>query len=186
MLSAYTFSKRQIDEERLNLSVLHLMQNNLMDLYGHPSEGIFVDETVEMTKTTMRFTYRIGQFLETNKSETSDFSSFLFDNIRLLAIIFLGYLSVVVVTSIAPKLICQNYSRIKSLKLIFFDFFFIDSKRLLSLSLKFAALVLAFNLFMFFNRNFLSAGIKTSKVLVNTGKFKCESLEIKLFLSKRP
>lgn len=171
LLSAYTFSQRHLDEQRINLSALHLIQNNLMDLYALPLEASFADEAdeaVEMTKPAFSFRYRIGQFIEANKSEKSDFSSFLFDNVRLLILILAGYLSVVAVTWIAPKLIRSNYSRTKSLKLTLFRFFFTDVQRLFSLSYKFTALVLSFQLFMFFNLNFLSGGIKTSKVVVNT------------------
>lgn len=112
--------------------------------------------------------YRLGQLLPADQSEKLDFSSFLFDNFPLLIIILLGYLSIIAITSIAPNLIHQSYTRIKSLKLTVLRFFFVDLNRLLSISFKFTVLVLSFNLFMFFNRNFLSGGIKTSKVVVNT------------------
>ena len=83
--------------------------------------------------------------------------------------ILLGYVFITVVTSIALSLIRKDYSYFKSLKLTLLNAYFIDSKPLLSLSLKFAVLLLSFELFMFFNKNFLGAGIKTSKVVVNTG-----------------
>ena len=107
--------------------------------------------------------------MKSDNLEKSDFSSFLFDNVRLVIIILLGYLSLVVVTWMVPNLIRQGYSRINSLKLTILRFFFIDLNRLISLSYKFAVLVLMFNFFIFFNRNFLSGNIKTSKVVINTG-----------------
>lgn len=117
--------------------------------------------------------YRLGQlFPEKNaegKLEKADLSAFLFENVRLLMMILLGYVFITVVTSIALSLIRKDYSYFKSLKLTLLNAYFIDSKPLLSLSLKFAVLLLSFELFMFFNKNFLGAGIKTSKVVVNTG-----------------
>ena len=84
--------------------------------------------------------------------------------------ILLGGVFITVLTSIVLTLIHKDYRKFKNLKLTLLKAYFIDSKPLLSLSFKFAVLLLSYDLFMFFNKNFLGAGIKTSKVVVDTSR----------------
>ena len=82
--------------------------------------------------------------------------------------IVLGYLSIVLLTGILPSLIHPRYSRLQSLRLMSVRMFFITHDRLPAFSRKLAVLMLFFNWFFFFNRNFLSGSIKTESVIVNT------------------
>lgn len=89
------------------------------------------------------------------------------NNFRLLAYIILGFLLITAVSTVLPKLTHANgSSRLKSLKLILFRAPFMDHNQMPRIHLR--LVLLRFNLFLFFNLNFLSSTIKTEKVAVPT------------------
>lgn len=94
--------------------------------------------------------------------------SFLYSSPTLNLIIVLGYLSIVLLTGLLPKLIHPNYGRLQSLRLMAIKVFFLDYNLLPRLSRKLAVLVLFFNCFVFFNSNFLSGTIQTESALLKT------------------
>ena len=84
-----------------------------------------------------------------------------------MVLIALGFLLIPAVTTLLPKLVhLAGGSSLKSLKLILFRALFIDHNRLPRIHLR--LVFLFFNLFLFFNRNFLFCTIKTDKVTVDT------------------
>lgn len=81
-------------------------------------------------------------------------------------VILSGYLLVTILVFVLSQLIhpCFNYA--KRLKLILCKTMFVSSNH--SLSLRLAMVFLSFNLFMFFNSNFLCGDIKTAKITIDT------------------
>lgn len=106
-----------------------------------------------------------------------DLLSFLYSSFSLNLIIVLGYLTIVLLVCLVPKLIHSGYGRLQSLRLIA-KLLFIDPNRLPRLSRKLAVLVLFLNWFFFFNSNFLSSNIKTESVLVKTDEIIVSSLQL--------
>lgn len=81
--------------------------------------------------------------------------------------IVLGFLLIVAITTIFPKLTHLNgNSPLRSLKLILFRALFMNSNSLPRVHLR--LMFLFFNLFLFFNFNFLGGSITTDKVIVRT------------------
>lgn len=99
-----------------------------------------------------------------------DLLSFLYsyNGLTLNLIIVLGYLAILLLTGLLPKLIHPSYGRLQSLRLMSIKMFFLDHNLLPRLSAKLAVLMLFFNCFFFFNLNFLSGTIKTESALVKT------------------
>lgn len=96
-----------------------------------------------------------------------DLFSFLYSNLTLNIIIVLGYLSVVLVACLFPNLIRPNFGRLAGIRLISIKLVY-NHNQLSRLSQKLAVLILCFNWFFFFNRNFLTGSIKTDSALVKT------------------
>ena len=161
--------KVQENEKHLqNLSVLQMMENGQIDVFGHPESISFGlnQSAIEATKTSYISSYQVAQFLKADASEDfSDFSSFLFKNHKILFIALFGYLSVVLASLICPQILSPNYDRPKSLRLVLFHIFFLDHSQLPRVSMKLALIFLGTNLFFWFDLLFLSGSIKTEKVV---------------------
>lgn len=163
--------KVQANEENAqNLSAVQMMENGQIDLFSHPESINYAlnYSAIEATKTSYVSSYQVAQFLRESSKDFLDFSSFLVHNIRFIVIILLGYLSIVAVTFICPRIISPNYDRPKSLKLVLFHIFFLDPNKLTDFSAKLAIIFLGFNLFLFFDLFFLTGTIKTEKVVIPT------------------
>lgn len=107
-----------------------------------------------------------GQFLNPT-SRSYDLASFLVQNLSLVAYILLGWLLVVLTTTIWAKLTRSilNFRR-ENPKLFLFRVPFIGSSRLQLVHLK--LIFWSFSLFLFLNLQLLSSTIQTEKVTVPT------------------
>ena len=132
-----------------------------MDLYH--SSLVADNPNIEISKVTSIEPYNIGQILKKpNKIDKSDFSVFFIENIRLLIIILIGFISTLSAKFILLKLIKRRFSLYHLLT---------NGTRLDSISFKIGVLSLALVFFIFFNLNILTNLIKTQKVTVDTSEF---------------
>lgn len=100
-------------------------------------------------------------------SRSYDLSSFLVENVPLLAYVLLGYLLLAITTAILPQLTHANHSSCwKSLKLVLLKVPFMDHSQLPRVHLR--IMLFFFSIFLFFQLNFLSNTIKTEKVTIPT------------------
>lgn len=100
------------------------------------------------------------------KTKNLDLTSFLLNNLWLLAFILLGYLLIAACATILPRLTFANGgSRLKNLKLLLFRALFMNHNRLPRVHLR--LMFLFFGLFLFLDLNFFAFTIKTQKVTVD-------------------
>lgn len=111
--------------------------------------------------------YLVGQFIKPDQSETSDFTSFLFQNKHMLAIILSGYLLIVTAAFALAQLTRSDGCLFKSLMLVVRRVLY-DCGRPLSSFQGLAFLLLFFNVFLFINQTLLRSSIKTEKATINT------------------
>ena len=105
-----------------------------------------------------------------NTKESDLFTTFIFNHFQLLVVVLFGYLSIVVLASLFPRLIRQHYNRFSSLKFALFKLPFMVTSRLPWFSAKFALILLFFYCFLFFNINFLLSSIQTDHTVVDTSE----------------
>ena len=156
-----------------NLSAIYQLKTANLDIYGSSVFLTFKEqngklgdfkEFLEMTKTVSLYGYQISQFLNKPNSEKADFSLFLYNNLSILLIIFLGYLTIKLSIFLFLKLSSHKSAGfIKYLKLTLFGVTNFNEALSSTLSLLFLSL----NLFLFFNLNFLSGTIQTESVIVD-------------------
>ena len=149
---------------------LLVIDNDELDFYYLPidySQVVnFENHNVEISKVTSINPFNVGQMLrKPNKLDESDFSLFLIENIRLLAIILIGFVLTVTAKFTLFKLVKRRYTGLHKLLVT-------NRTRLSSgISFKTAVLSLAFSFFLFFNLSMLTNMIKTQKVTVSTSEF---------------
>lgn len=97
-----------------------------------------------------------------------DLLSFLYSGLTISLVIVFGYLSIVLLTVLLPKLIHPSYGRLQSLRLMAIKMFFLNANQLPKLSRKLAVLMFCFNCFFFFNNNLLSSAVQTDATLLKT------------------
>ena len=161
------FSKEDLGQNG-NSSAVSLMQNNRLDVYTIPNDLTLVprdDPFVEASKAVYVNRYLVGQFLKPDNSETSDFTSFLFQNKRLLLIILSGYLLIIAVTFIYFQASRPSSRFLSSLKLGARKILHNAGRPTFSVH---QILLVFFSLFMFINQTLLRSSIKTEKATVNT------------------
>lgn len=134
--------------------------------------------TALISTSLIFFSLRYGQFILPGKSKHLNLLSFLYNSLELNLIIVLGYLSIILLTGLLPNLIHPNYNRLKSLRLMSIQMFFLPHDHLPKLSRKLAVLMLFFNCFFFIASNFLSGTIKTESVLVDTDELITSSFKL--------
>ena len=145
------------------------MQNNRLDVYTIPTDLTLVPRDnpfIEATKVAYVNPYLVGQFLTSGHSsaETSDFTSFLVQNKRIVLIILSGYLLVIVMAFVFFQIGRPSDSAFKSLKQVLGRVLFATGQS----TSKVAIMLLAFHLFMFILQTLLRSSIKTEKAIVNT------------------
>lgn len=131
------------------------------------------DRFIEPTKVVSSRTLQVGQFIRAGKAKESDlFASFIFNHYQLLVFALSGYLSILVLAFLFPKLIRKHSDRLKSLKLTIFKLPVVHLSRLPRFAPNFALIWLFFNSFflLFFNGNFLLGSIQTDHTIVDTSE----------------
>ena len=83
-------------------------------------------------------------------------------------VIFSGHLLITILAYVLSQIIQPCFDCAKRLKLVLCRTLFLSSAPFCSPSFKLALVFLFFNIFMFFNQNFLSGNIKTNKITVDT------------------
>ena len=145
-----------------------MFDDNILDFHGWPMDLSYErlvskNHNIEISKVTSTTPYNVGQVLrKPNKFNQSDFSLFLIENIRLLVIILIGFISTLSAKFTLLKLIKRRFSLYHLLT---------NGTRLGSISFKLGSVTLAFSFFLFFNLNMLTNMIKTEKVTVSTNEF---------------
>ena len=89
-------------------------------------------------------------------------------NTKLLALTLAAYLSILLVSWLLPGLVRSRFSRLASLKLVFFQAPFLSLNQIFRFSAKLGVLVLSFVFFSVLVRNFLGGSIKTEKTIIKT------------------
>lgn len=100
--------------------------------------------------------------------QSADLPSFLFENEHLLIIILSGYLLITVVIFVLLQITRPGGEYVARLKEIFSRFLSIGSDPFYSSPSKLALVFLFFNIFMFFNLNFLNGSTKTNLITIDT------------------
>lgn len=151
-----------------NMSGLHMLRNNLLDLDLWGRKPGSSGDLIEDTKVTGNVAFSTGQYVKPH-SRVLDLSSFLTSNLHLFGFLVLGYLLMVVTTTILPKLIHENWrSPLRGLKLMLCWAPFIDHGRLPSARLR--LMFSFFSLFLFFGLIILGGAMRTEKVNVPTNE----------------
>ena len=146
------------------------MMDEEFDFYYWPIDLSYASElannhNIEIGKLALIDAFSVGQILKkSNKLNESDFSLFLIENIRLLAIILIGFILTVTAKLTLFKLIKRRYTGLRNLLTI-------NRTRFGSIWFKAGFLSLAFSIFLFFNLSILTNLIKTEKVTVDTSEF---------------
>ena len=105
-----------------------------------------------------------------NTKESDLFSTFIFNHFQLLIVALFGYLSIVGLASLFPKLISKHCNWFSSLKFALLKLPFMVTSRLPVFSPKFALILLFFCCFLFFNINFLLCSIQTDHTVIDTSE----------------
>ena len=170
----FAFFKEDLPPEHRNSSAVAMLENKEIDFYSLPTDMTLVshgDRSIEATKAVRSSAYLVGQFLrppENSERSRSDLTSFLFENLHLLAIIVSGYLLAAVLMFLFSPIIQPHLNRPKRLKLAVFKALSIDSNEFYSVSFKLGVLFLFLNVFLFFTQIFLSGSTKTNLITIDT------------------
>ena len=165
------FSKEDIGKNDVNSSAVGMMQNDRLDVYTIPTDLTLVSRDnpfIEATKVAYVNPYLVGQFIFPGHSsaETSDFTSFLVQNKRIVMIILSGYLLVIAMAFVFFQTSRPFSSAFKSLKQVLGQVLFSTGQS--SKLYKVAIMLLAFHLFLFILQVLLRSSIKTEKATINT------------------
>lgn len=172
------------NKAEINQTLLYFFRENKIDIYYNPiylaaaSEGIldkeevdYYNKEIEYSKVVFPDVFRIAQILKKPSSssnlENVDLSSFLFNNIEILFMLFLGFIFSFFIIFILLRFINQKL-KIKIKKFILRPMN-LDQIRLLSSQ---AALIYVFfSLFVFIVQNTLENNIKTESVILKTDDY---------------
>lgn len=131
----------------------------------------FLNKT-EQTKPIFSEPYQVGQYLKKPSELVKvDFSSFIFNNLNILFILFIGYFCLVLIVHMILKFVDHKFRKWKGFKINSIQFLSLSYDKQRFLSPKISLVRLFYSIFLFIILFLLSATIKTDKVVVDTEDF---------------